>query len=148
MTDRILYCLNLNLSLHLRFGSKSPVTFKMKLYVAWVNNSFQLLPFLSQRAVMGHIWPDLLSTTFLKDLGAPHPIDNCKYFEALCNNGQQQLPVIIYFLSPRAPCYRSHRAWFEYFNIIHKIYWRHQSLLIISMIFIFLFCCETAHDRK
>ena len=29
---------------------RSPVTFKMKLYITTLNNSFQSLPFLSQRA--------------------------------------------------------------------------------------------------
>ena len=41
---QILYCLNLNLSMDLRVGSRSPVTFKMMLYVITVNNSFQPLP--------------------------------------------------------------------------------------------------------
>ena len=45
MPDRILYCLNLNSSICFRAGSKSPVTFKMKLSVTTVNSSSQLLPF-------------------------------------------------------------------------------------------------------
>ena len=32
MVDGILYCLNLNLSTHFRVGSRSPATFKTKLY--------------------------------------------------------------------------------------------------------------------
>ena len=44
MKDGILYCLILDLSMHFRAGSRSPVTFKMKLYVTTVNNSFQQLP--------------------------------------------------------------------------------------------------------
>ena len=43
MPDGILYCLkNLNLSMSYRDGSRSPVTFKTKLSVRTVNNSFQL----------------------------------------------------------------------------------------------------------
>ena len=41
MADGILYRLNLNWSMHFRVRSRSPVTFKTKLYVATVNNSFQ-----------------------------------------------------------------------------------------------------------
>ena len=44
MVDDLLYCLNLNLSMHFRVRSRSPVTFKAKLYVTTVNNSFQPLP--------------------------------------------------------------------------------------------------------
>ena len=33
MTDKILYCLNLNVSMHFKVWSRSPVTFKTKLYV-------------------------------------------------------------------------------------------------------------------
>ena len=44
--DIILYCLNLNLSMDFRVGSKSPVTFKTKLCVIAVNSSFQFLPYL------------------------------------------------------------------------------------------------------
>ena len=40
MPDRTIYCLNLNLSK----WSKSPVTFKMKLYVTTVNKNLQALP--------------------------------------------------------------------------------------------------------
>ena len=40
----ILYCLNLNLSMHVRVGSRSAITFKIKLYVTTVNSSFQPLP--------------------------------------------------------------------------------------------------------
>ena len=43
MADVIFYCLNLNLSIYLKVQSRSPVTFKMKLYVLTVNNSFQPL---------------------------------------------------------------------------------------------------------
>ena len=43
MADGILYCFNLNLSIYLKVRSRSPVTFKMKLYVLTVNNSFQPL---------------------------------------------------------------------------------------------------------
>ena len=35
--------LNLNLSIYFKVQSRSPVTFKMKLYVLTVNNSFQPL---------------------------------------------------------------------------------------------------------
>ena len=45
MTGGILYYLNLNLSMHFRVESRSPVTFKMKLSITTVNNSSQLLPF-------------------------------------------------------------------------------------------------------
>ena len=45
MPDRILYCLNLNSFICFRAGSKSPVTFKIKLSVTTVNSSSQLLPF-------------------------------------------------------------------------------------------------------
>ena len=41
MEDRILYCLNLNLSMPFRGGSRSPVTC---LFVTTVNNNFQPLP--------------------------------------------------------------------------------------------------------
>ena len=41
MADRILYCLNLNLSMPFRGGSRSPVTC---LFVTTVNNNFQPLP--------------------------------------------------------------------------------------------------------
>ena len=44
MSDRIVYWLNLSLSMCLRVESRGPVTFKMKLSVTTVNNSFQLLP--------------------------------------------------------------------------------------------------------
>ena len=43
MSDEILYCLNLSLPMHFRFGSSSVVTFKTELYVNTVNNSFQSL---------------------------------------------------------------------------------------------------------
>ena len=41
----ILYCLNLNLSMHFRIRSGRPVTFKTKLSVTTVNNCSQLLTF-------------------------------------------------------------------------------------------------------
>ena len=44
MADEKLYCLNLNLSMHFRVSTRSPVTFKIRLYVTTVNNSFQTLP--------------------------------------------------------------------------------------------------------
>ena len=44
MVEGILYCLNLDLSMDFRVRSRSPVTFKRKLYVTTVNNSFQSLP--------------------------------------------------------------------------------------------------------
>ena len=44
MADGILYCPNLNVSMHFRVGSRKPVTFKIKLCVTTVNNSFQPLP--------------------------------------------------------------------------------------------------------
>ena len=34
------YSLNANLSMHFRVGSRSPVTFRTKLYVITVNNGF------------------------------------------------------------------------------------------------------------
>ena len=40
MVDGTLYCLNQNVSMHFRVGSKSPVTFKTKLCVATVNSIF------------------------------------------------------------------------------------------------------------
>ena len=40
----ILYCLNLNLSMHVRVGSRSAITFKIKLSVTTGNSSFQPLP--------------------------------------------------------------------------------------------------------
>ena len=42
MADGILYCLNLNLSMQFRIGSRSPVTFKKELYVTPVNNKFSV----------------------------------------------------------------------------------------------------------
>ena len=42
MVDGILYCLNLNLFMHFRVVSRRPVTFKTKLSVTTVNNSFWL----------------------------------------------------------------------------------------------------------
>ena len=51
MADGILYCLNLNLSVHFRVGSRGPVTFKTKLYVTTVNNSLQLLPVFCQKEI-------------------------------------------------------------------------------------------------
>ena len=44
MVDGTLYCLNLNLYMHFRVGSRRPATFNMRLYVTAVNNSFQSLP--------------------------------------------------------------------------------------------------------
>ena len=44
MPNEILYCLNLNLSICFRAGSRSPVAFKTKLSVTTVSNSFQLFP--------------------------------------------------------------------------------------------------------
>ena len=44
MADGIPYCLDFNLSMHFRVRSRSPVTFKTKLYVTTVSNSFQPLP--------------------------------------------------------------------------------------------------------
>ena len=43
MVDGILYCLNLNSSMHFRLRSRSPVTFKKRLYVTTDNNNFQSL---------------------------------------------------------------------------------------------------------
>ena len=51
MADGILYCLNLNLSMHFRVGSRGLVTFKTKLYVTTFNNSFLLLPVFCQKEV-------------------------------------------------------------------------------------------------
>ena len=52
--DGILYYLNnLILSLHFRGVSKSPVIFKMKLYVTTLNNSFQSWPiFVAKRSIL------------------------------------------------------------------------------------------------
>ena len=44
MADAILHCLNLNLSMHFKVGSRSPAIFNMNLYVITVNSSFQSLP--------------------------------------------------------------------------------------------------------
>ena len=44
MADAILHCVNLNLSMHFRVGSRNPAIFNMKLYRTTVNNSFQSLP--------------------------------------------------------------------------------------------------------
>ena len=42
MTDRMLYCLDLNLSTsYFRVGSRNPVLFKTKLFVTSLSNSFQ-----------------------------------------------------------------------------------------------------------
>ena len=43
MADGILYCFNPDLSIYFKVQSRSPVTFKMKVYVLTVNNSFQPL---------------------------------------------------------------------------------------------------------
>ena len=43
MVDGILYCLNLIFSMYFRVRSRSPVTFKTKLYVTIVTNTFQPL---------------------------------------------------------------------------------------------------------
>ena len=81
MADGILYCLNLNLSMYFRVGSRSPVTFKTNLYVTTVNNSFRLLAsslMLHRRelnnmtwstkilkSIEGHLPPFLLSSSLL-----------------------------------------------------------------------------------
>ena len=44
MAGEILSCPNLNLSMHFRAKSQSSVTFKTKLYVTTITNSFQPLP--------------------------------------------------------------------------------------------------------
>ena len=44
MVDGIFYCLNLNLSMHFRVGSRSLVTFKTELFITSVNCSFQSFP--------------------------------------------------------------------------------------------------------
>ena len=49
MADEIVYCLNLDLSMCIRDGSRHPVSFKMKPYVATVNKSFQPLPVLCHK---------------------------------------------------------------------------------------------------
>ena len=51
MANGILYCLNLNLSMHFRVGSRGPVTFKIKLYVTTVKYSLQLLPVFCQKEI-------------------------------------------------------------------------------------------------
>ena len=43
MPDGLLFCLNLNLSMCIRVRSRSPATFKTKLYVTKANNSVQPL---------------------------------------------------------------------------------------------------------
>ena len=43
MADGVRYCINLNWLRYVRVRSRSPVTFKIKLYVRPVNNSFQSL---------------------------------------------------------------------------------------------------------
>ena len=40
MVDGVPYCLNVNSSRYARVRSRSPATFKTKLYVSTVNNSF------------------------------------------------------------------------------------------------------------
>ena len=52
MVDGVLYWLHLNLSMHFRVGSRTPIIIKMKLNVTTVNNCFQLLPFLPQRRAL------------------------------------------------------------------------------------------------
>ena len=67
MADGILYCLNLNLSMYFRVGSRSPVTFKTNLYVTTVNNSFRLLAsslMLHRRELNNMTW----STKILKSI--------------------------------------------------------------------------------
>ena len=51
MADGILCYLTLNLPMHFRVWSRSPVTFKTKLYVIRVNNRFQ--PLLHHRCCIG-----------------------------------------------------------------------------------------------
>ena len=41
MTDGILYCLNLNLSVHFKVEARSLITFKTKLYVSSVSSDYQ-----------------------------------------------------------------------------------------------------------
>ena len=81
MADGILYCLNLNLSMYFRVGSRSPVTFKTNLYVTTVKNSFRILAsslMLHRRelnnmtwstkilkGIEGHLPPFLLSSSLL-----------------------------------------------------------------------------------
>ena len=48
VVDGILYCLNLNLSMHFRVGSQTRVTFKTKFYLVIVN-SFQSLTIFSHK---------------------------------------------------------------------------------------------------
>ena len=50
MTDRMLYCLDLNLSTsYFRVGSRNPVLFKTKLFVTSLSNSFQPLCIFCQK---------------------------------------------------------------------------------------------------
>ena len=49
MADGILYCFNLHLSMHFIAGSRSPVTFKMKLHITTIKNSFKPLPILCHK---------------------------------------------------------------------------------------------------
>ena len=82
MLDGILHCLNnlnnLSFSINFRVGSKRPVTFKTKLYVTTVNNSFQPLPIfchkeLHLRSFLGHELNILKrSTKILKGIGHTH----------------------------------------------------------------------------
>ena len=54
MADGILYCLNLNWSIHFRVGSRGLATFKTKFYVTSANNSFQSLPNFCHKEF--HLW--------------------------------------------------------------------------------------------
>ena len=79
------YCLNLNLSMHFRVRSRSPVTFKAKLYVTTVNNNFQPLPIsrhkgLHLRCCIGlKLSIVTWSTKIIKGIGVhlAHPITKC-----------------------------------------------------------------------
>ena len=51
MPDGIIYCLNLNLSICFRVGSRRNVTIKAKLYVRTVNNNFQPLSIFCHKEV-------------------------------------------------------------------------------------------------
>ena len=76
MANRILFCLDLNFSMYFRVWSKSPATFKTKIFIITVNNSFQPLPIFWHKEL--YLWCciglDLntvtWSTKILKGIGA------------------------------------------------------------------------------
>ena len=70
MPDGIFYCLNLNWATHFRVEYRNSVTFKTKLYIKTVNNSFQPLAIFGHKDL--HLWYctglELNTATFTKIL--------------------------------------------------------------------------------